>query len=1066
MNIIFFLFFLSLNILSYAQTFHDFIFDNIFFPSNRNPDDLDLVEWLNKLIIDLPNDLIKNETQGYLEDLTIYNISLESLITSNKIIIDNKIGVEITFRNVGLNIKGKHTVLTQDPKNVLLKISRLSMKLPFFLVKNESGLITEVDTTGFTIDLDHAQIEIDLEDTSDIARNIIVGILKLVLKFIKTNVIEKNLIQLMNKQLEEALATLNQMIINRVQPEELNVTINEMDRADLRRSPIIGSLDLILVNFEGAEGPLSLNSIINLVTNNTGIISLKNFYDKDIQFEFNITDKNNNSLGNFQLSLDDIEVSGLNTWRYFKVLYPSDPLELLANTSLDNLTLSLTFSLRVKLDNTSKIVRNKTILYQKAELKTNIQNNKLIGYFQFPFNNKKSFQYTNKECLNISCILDLIDSNGTGISSISLNETFTYITLEAKEGGYLEEDLDDTISRLTDLFITGFDNNIAILINALVNTTLINLVNKKINEYLYSAKCTELKDEEFSEINIVKASTSVGVCVGIFLILIFSPYILRKAFKKKKEERIIRENDINREASISSSDYIEKDTEARYCIESISIKWMKEFFRIDPEGASLFLDPRIHLFFRIFIPLAILLTIALFISSNTGRGAIVFLMFLVGRRVQVPSSIDLGINNTIHDLWAAGSYGMSLLVAVFSLIWPYIKLVLMLISFCLPASILSHKNREKILLILDATGKFSIIHIYIIILILLAIHFLIEIPVAVQSLAKEGTTINIAVYQAYGYFSLIIGTFISLVLSHIITHLNRRLYSHPDENKGEKAESHRSIMSFAKTKYIDDKRFRIIISFLLLLTLGLTVSGSVIWCFAFSYSGLVGNALDIFQIPILRELTAFVIGLVLPEAYENPNGFQVIYTQIAYFLPVLIVPYTFLLIVCILWFVPMSRKAQKTLYSIAEILNAWSCIDVFAITLLASLTEIKQYAKYVVDDKFKTIDSLIRKYFSKMLGDDYAFFLVKTVYREGFWLFLLAALFFPITSFVILKLCRNALNERLPDHVKEYLKMKKEERISHVSNINDFSSRTTLINKPLNNNNNNDINNKNLLAVE
>ena len=35
---------------------------------------------------------------------------------------------------------------------------------------------------------------------------------------------------------------------------------------------------------------------------------------------------------------------------------------------------------------------------------------------------------------------------------------------------------------------------------------------------------------------------------------------------------------------------------------------------------------------------------------------------------------------------------------------------------------------------------------------------------------------------------------ISLILSHIIIYLHRGLYSHPDENKGENAENHKSII--------------------------------------------------------------------------------------------------------------------------------------------------------------------------------------------------------------------------------------------------------------------------------
>ena len=1059
MNIIFFLIFLNLNISIYTLSFQDFIFNNIF-PSKRNPDDLNLREWLNKLVIDLPNDLIKNETKGYIENLTIYNISLESMYAERGKPRDNKTGVNITFRNAGLNIKGKY-ILT-EPKDFLAKVASVSILLPFYVGKNESGLITEVDTSGFNIDLDHVQIELDL-DMSDVIRNIIIGILKIVLKLIKTNVIEKNLIKTMNEKLEEAFEIVNHIILNGVQPDKLNITINKTDIADIRKSSIIGSVAYLLSNLTGADGPLSLNNIINIFTNDTGIIHLKKIYDKEIMFDFNITDKDNNSLGNFEIYLDDLNVSGLNTWRDFNALEPYDPLQLLTYTNLDTLTINITFSLRIKLDNTSKLVENKTILYEKAQLRTNLVNNKLIGYLQFPFNDKKSLEYTNEECLNATCIIDLMDSNGTGINALSLNETFTYITLEVKEGGDLEEGLDDTISKLTELFIKGFDNEIGRLINALLNTTIINFANKKVNEYLSSVNCPGIKDPDYSEVDVVKTSAAVGACVGIFLMFIFSPYILCKAFKKKKEERMLEENDINREATISSDiNKDEKEPEPRYCIDSISIKWMKEFGRIDPEGASLFLDPRIPLFFRIFLPLAILLTIALFVSSNSGTGASVFVVFHVGRRIQVPSLFDFGLINSVHDMWVAGSWVLSLLVAVFSGFWPYMKLVLMLISFCLPASILSHKSREKILIILDATGKFSILDTYVMIMMLVAFHFHVQIPVVIQSLAKDGAIVDVFVYAAYGFITLITGTLISLLLSHIITHLHRSLDSHPDENKGEKAESHRSIMSFAKVKCMGETPFRIIISFILFLTLGLVIAGSLTQCFSFYFHGLAGYGLDLLKIPPHREFSILDLGLSVPAAYENPTDSAIIFTQIVYFLTVLVLPLAFLLFVGILWFVPMTRKAQTIIYAIAEILNAWSCIDVFVIAIVASLTEIEQFTKFIVGDKCNSIDPIIKKYFSKILDGHDTCFQVKIYLQEGCWLFFAAAVSFFITSFVILKVCRNALNERLPEHVKEYLKMKKEERISRVSNINDFSSRTTLVNESLNNN----INNKNLLDEE
>ena len=1011
------------------------------YKSSQNSKDLYLREWLNKLTIDLPNELIKNETSGYIENLTIYNISLENLITTRKKYIENKVGVELTIYKSALNIKGKYILREDNPKDFLAKISSLTVKLPFYLVKNESGLVTEVDTSGFTIDIENAQIELEL-DTSEMMRNLVVGILKAVLELIKTNIIEKNIIQTLNTKLSEMFQNVNDIILNGVYPEELNITIEESERADLRYSPIMGSLAYLLTNLTGINGKLSLNNLVNIFTYDTGIVRLKDLYEKEIHFEFNLTDENNTSSGNFEFTLDDLNISGLNTWKEFSALEPYDPLQLFTHTNLGNLTINVSFSLRVKLDNDSNLVNEEAILFEKAQLRTNLQNNKLNAMIQFPFNNKRSKEYTNQECLNLDCVIDLVDSNGTGITALSLNETFRYLTLEIKGGEDLEEDLSDAVEKLADLFISGFNNEIGLLINGLLNTSVINFANKKLNEFLYPKNCPGIPEPDDSQVDATITSISVISAGAAFLALMFCPYILGRACKKDNKDN--QENLIEQENIAELKDVKNVPVDAKYCFDNIKIQWIKELGRIDPEGASLFLNPRVPIFFRIFIPMAILFSIALFISSNSGTGASVYIVFNLGRRIKAPSLFDFSLVNSVHDMWLAGSEVLSTVVAVFSGVWPYLKLVLMLISFMLPTSILSHKRREKILLILDATGKFSILDSYVMIMMMVAFHFHVEVPLSDQSQAKEGSIVDIFCLAAYGFITLIIGTLISLFLSHVITHLHRHLDEHPDQNKGEKAENYKSIMSFAKNKCISDTPFRIFISSMIFVTLGLVIIGSVTKCFSFYFHGLAGYALNLLDYPDHRDFSIIKLGLDVRDVYENPDAPEIIFTQFIYFFTILAIPITFLVILIILWFVPMSRRAQKFLYSIAEILNAWSCIDVFVIALLAGVLQIAQFAKFMVGDKCDSIDPIIHNYFSKTLNGHDSCFEVQTYLLEGSWLFFAAAITFFIASFVILKVCRNALNERLPDHVKEYLKMKKnksnDDRISNVSNINDFSS--------------------------
>ena len=1012
-----------------------------------NPNYSNLREWLAQLIIDLPNELIEEETKGFLKDLTLYGITLDKIFTTSPQLVENKVGVTLSVENAGVNIKGTYSGLLIGNIQFVGYISKLNIELPFFLVKDkENGLVSEVDTSGFNIDLDNMDIKLDI-DIGDL----IVPLLKTVLKMIKTNLIEKNLIETMNTKIGELFQKVNDIILNGVEPKPLNLAMKEQDRIDLKKSSIISAVGYLLNNLTGAEGPLSLNNLVNIITNDTGIIRLHEFYNKSIHFEFNLTNKDNSSLGKFDVGLEDLNISGLNTWKNFTALEPYNKILLRSYTDLQNLTINISFSLKIQLDNTSNLVSEETILYEKAYLRTNLINNTLKAFIQLPVNGKKAKEYTNKECLNLNCITDLADSNGTGVTTLSLNETFTYIILEVDQEGGLEEDVDDTIDKLVKLFISSFDDKISLLLNALLNSTIIDLANEQINNYLYSTSCPGIPDPENNEINKSMTTTSFIIAFCLFILLIFCPYILGKAYgkdndsikdnlldKKEINNRILNESEIK-----NVKNY---DMHSKYCFPGISVRWIKEFGRTDPAGASLFLHPHIPILWRIFIPLSIILTIALFVSSNSSTGASVFVIFEVGRRIQIPSLFDFGLINSVKDMWEAEVYPLSIIIALFSGIWPYLKLVLMFISFVMPTSLFNKKKRGIVLRILDATGKWSILDSYVMILMLVAFHFHIAFPVIQPSEAEQGSLVDVFVYAAYGFFTLILGTVISLFLSHIITHLDRSLDEHPDQNKGEKAESYTALIYFAENKYLSDKFFRILITILLISTLILVLVGSYISSFSFYFHGLAGYALDLFNIAPYRDYSVIELGFSVPKSYENPNDGVIRFTQVIYFLTVFIMPVAMLINVIFLWLVPLPRKAQKFFYSIAEILNAWSCLDVFVLAIIAAILEIGKFTEFIVGDKCDAINPFISKYFDKTLDGHNTCFEVKAYLKSGCWLLFIAAIIFLISSNIVMRVCRNALNERLPDNVKEYLKNKNdnesdiqannEERISNINNSN------------------------------
>jgi hypothetical protein len=74
-------------------------------------------------------------------------------------------------------------------------------------------------------------------------------------------------------------------------------------------------------------------------------------------------------------------------------------------------------------------------------------------------------------------------------------------------------------------------------------------------------------------------------------------------------------------------------------------------------------------------------------------------------------------------MWQAEVYPLAILIAVFSGGWPYLKLLLMLVCWFMPLNKLKLKYREKLLVFLDAMGKWSLIDAYVLVLMVVAFRF-------------------------------------------------------------------------------------------------------------------------------------------------------------------------------------------------------------------------------------------------------------------------------------------------------------------------------------------------------
>jgi hypothetical protein len=1010
--------------------YSNYSFSNFF----KNKNDAGLREWLKKLIISLPDFEFEFYYNISVKNLRLDSIALD-LINSKYIYSENKtVGLKLELNNIGLHLNSS-LYINNNTGMLDLLVSKLNFTLPFKLIKNQTtGLICNVSTDGLIIELEESDVEIKVEGNSTeykIINNLLYLFKKVLLKklvddsnYLISKIVSSEFTELFNKA--------NNLILNGTQPIPLNITFDKF--SDLRKSSLIDTTRFLLNNFTGADGPLNFNNIINNITNNTGIIYLHDFYNDTILFSFNVTDKNNNSLGYLEIGLKDLNISDLNTWEDINALIPNktSPYLLDSFTNLNALGINISFSIKVVLEKEGGIVTSDAELYEEAELVTRLVNNKLWAQLQLPIKKGKASTYSSKQCLNLGCILDLFDKNGTGINSLSLIESFQYINIQHGEGD-LEEDVDLLLDQISTLFVGAYNDKIPIFINAIINSTIIDLINGLINTNLYQQTCPPLKDVVKKELNITFTSIAVITALVIFFIIIFNPYIKdRKKLQKQHESQLnsVRLSDTSEDNSIRLSEPL-NIIGAKYIS---CFGCLKEFGRTDPDGASLFLNPNISIFWRIFIPFAILINITMFISSNSSIGASVYAVLYFQKRIEIPSLFDFGLINSVTDMWKAKVYPLSILIAFFSGIWPYVKLIMMLISFITPSSLINKNKRSTILMILDATGKWSILDSYVMILMLVAFQFHVVFPI-VSETVEEASIVDIYVDAAYGFVTLLIATCLSLALSHIITHLHRGLDEHPNENKGEKAESFKSLISYANVNGKGKYLFRGFITLILFTTLSFVIYGELIISFSFDFLGLAGYGLGLLNIKSHREYSVLNLGLKMPDAYEIPNSFSIRFTQLIYFLTIMIFPICHLLTVIILWLVPLSRKIQKFIYTICEILNAWSCIDVFVISIIAAIVEISQFTAFIVGDKCDFINPFLAKFFDNTLNGHDTCFEVEAYLQSGCWILFAAAIMYFIGSMVVMKVCRNALYERLPPEAKEYVNsMKNKNKSSNELN--------------------------------
>jgi hypothetical protein len=349
----------------------------------------------------------------------------------------------------------------------------------------------------------------------------------------------------------------------------------------------------------------------------------------------------------------------------------------------------------------------------------------------------------------------------------------------------------------------------------------------------------------------------------------------------------------------------------------------------DDEFACLLMNTRVPFLLRA-VPFCLLLfNTALFVSANVSIGCSVKPVIRSydsqgNETVRVlPSVFDFTLQNTVKDMWTSGDYSLSILVAVFSGIWPYLKIVMMLMCMVVPPAYLSLPKRERVIMFIDAFGKWSNLDSFVMTMMTCAFQISLS-PTTHSAIPfNDRVLIDIFVDQEYGFSVFLIASCLSLVLCHVVLHIHR-LSVLPQRRMSQSQQQKRSLRSMSS------RVVAIAVAFLLPLVFCLVGAGVYFESFGFTFSGAVGVLYKFIGSSPDSSYSILSVGLELPNKSWHPYTPDVTMLQSAWITFAVGLPMLHLVALFVLFFVPFRYKVQRGLFHAVEVIGAWASLEVRA----------------------------------------------------------------------------------------------------------------------------------------
>jgi hypothetical protein len=122
-----------------------------------------------------------------------------------------------------------------------------------------------------------------------------------------------------------------------------------------------------------------------------------------------------------------------------------------------------------------------------------------------------------------------------------------------------------------------------------------------------------------------------------------------------------------------------------------------------------------------------------------------------------------------------------------------------------------------------------------------------------------------------------------------------------------------------------------------------------------------------------------------------------------------VIPLLYLVVLVLLWTLPLTPRWQSTLFKLVEVCRAWSALEVFVLAVIAALTELPQFAQFLVGDRCDFINPYLARFFSGLLDGNPVCFGVDTTLLQGCWWLFSSCVLYLVVGQVVISVCLHVL---------------------------------------------------------